>query len=114
MTGIRRAMGLIGLALVRWWPWGASAQIVVSAETDRAEYVSRQPITLWVTFRNAGVETLGIEPPSRLGQNMTRMYYEVTEPDGVRVTRKRQYLFIDGIINPEFPGEPVAPGKRYK
>jgi hypothetical protein len=97
------------VASVSWLT--ALADIAMVAECDVNEVVVRQPITLWVSFQNMGAESVGIIPVWKLGQNMHFMYYEVTEPDGTTSRRKHCYLTRFGIIDPDFPGEPLGPGE---
>jgi hypothetical protein len=83
---------------------------VLKLSVPQNDYVLGEPVKFGAELHNSTNDTFPIIPIDELSTDMKYTFFEVTYPDGHIEFRRFQELFIDQIIFPEYPGEPLLPG----
>jgi hypothetical protein len=87
--------------------------IILELESEQYSYVVGEPVKLIATLRNGSANTIRIPECDEFVEDMQYLYfyYRVRKPGRGTQNRMHQDLFIDGIDNPYYTGEPLAPGE---
>jgi hypothetical protein len=92
----------------------AGAQLQITIQSNKADYVVNEPVRLTVWYQNAGDSAINVMPARELGINMVCTFYKVTEPGGATVRRKNQFAYPNQLINPEYQGDLLRPSEYFE
>ena len=98
--------------LFAFCPKTATSAVVMSASTESANYVVREPVKVRVQIANETPDTIRLFPINELGNHMRHMFFEIARPSGAIEWRKFLAVFYLEVPGSGPPGEPLPPGGR--
>jgi hypothetical protein len=99
----------LALLFIAVGAWPQEEDMRLTLESDKDEYIAREPIKFIITMTNISDQTLRIPEVEYLGKNMEHMLYEITYHED-RMLRIYQYMHNFIIPNPNYVGEALNPG----